>query len=86
MRSALRASSVLQMPPLPIGMETALYPAEAATSWRIVGAALIGALLSCVWFGWYLAVSLPVLGDSRRLSRAQAPSSVRSRNSMTVSP
>lgn len=56
----------------PIGMETALYPAEVVTSWRIVGVALIGALLSCVWFGWYLAVSLPVLGDSRGLARAQA--------------
>ena len=33
-------------------------PAEVVTLCRIVGAALIGALLSCVWFGWYLAVSL----------------------------
>ena len=33
-------------------------PAEVVTLWRIFGAALIGALLSCVWFGWYLAVSL----------------------------
>ena len=33
-------------------------PAEVVTLCRIVGAALIGALLSCVWLGWYLAVSL----------------------------
>jgi len=34
-------------------------PAEVVTFWRIFGgAALIGALLSCVWLGWYLAISL----------------------------
>ncbi|MGH8609129.1 MAG: hypothetical protein ACREX9_17450, partial [Gammaproteobacteria bacterium] len=39
-------------------------PAEVVTSWRIVGAALIGALLSCVWFGWYLAVSIAFNGHN----------------------
>ena len=39
-------------------------PAEVVTLCRIVGAALIGALLSCVWLGWYLAVSLAFNGHN----------------------
>jgi hypothetical protein len=39
-------------------------PAEVVTLGRIFGAALIGALLSCVWFGWYLAVSLAFNGHN----------------------
>ncbi|MGH8525752.1 MAG: hypothetical protein ACREXY_16570, partial [Gammaproteobacteria bacterium] len=39
-------------------------PAEVVTLCRIVGAALIGALLSCVWVGWYLAVSLAFNGHN----------------------
>ncbi|MGH8570623.1 MAG: hypothetical protein ACREXU_22125, partial [Gammaproteobacteria bacterium] len=39
-------------------------PAEVVTLCRILGAALIGALLSCVWLGWYLAVSLAFNGHN----------------------
>ena len=39
-------------------------PAEIVTLGRIFGAALIGALLSCVWLGWYLAVSLAFNGHN----------------------
>lgn len=34
------------------------------TGWRFAMAALLGAVLSCVWFGWYLAVSLSFNGHN----------------------
>ncbi|MGH8646624.1 MAG: hypothetical protein ACREX4_20065 [Gammaproteobacteria bacterium] len=39
-------------------------PAQLVTGWRILGAGAIGALLSCVWFGWYLAVALAFNGHN----------------------
>jgi hypothetical protein len=34
------------------------------TGWRFIAAAVLGAVLSCVWFGWYLAVSLAFNGHN----------------------
>jgi len=36
----------------------------AVDGWRLVGAFLLGALFSCIWFGWYLAVSLAFHGHN----------------------
>lgn len=36
----------------------------AVTIWRLLAAFLIGALFSCIWFGWYIAVSLAFHGHN----------------------
>ncbi len=39
-------------------------PPMEVTGWRFVAAAVLGAVLSCIWFGWYLAVSLAFNGHN----------------------
>jgi hypothetical protein len=36
----------------------------AISNWRLVAAFLLGLLFSCIWFGWYLAVSLAYNGHA----------------------
>jgi ABC-type multidrug transport system fused ATPase/permease subunit len=36
----------------------------AVTGWRLLAAFLVGALFSCIWFGWYLAVSIAFHGHN----------------------
>ena len=36
----------------------------AVDGWRLLGAFILGALFSCIWFGWYLAVALAFNGHN----------------------
>ncbi len=36
----------------------------AVNGWRLLAAFVLGAIFSCVWFGWYLAVSLAFHGHN----------------------
>ncbi len=54
-------ASVLLLVIIVISLDRA--PME-VTGWRFVAAAVLGAVFSCVWFGWYLAVSLAFNGHN----------------------
>ena len=36
----------------------------AVDGWRLLASVVLGALFSCIWFGWYLAVSLAFHGHN----------------------
>ena len=36
----------------------------AVNCWRLLAALVLGAIFSCIWFGWYLAVSLAFHGHT----------------------
>lgn len=50
---------------------------EAVTGCRLIGAFALGAILSCVWFGWYLAVSLGFNGHNNEAGGASRLDSYR---------
>jgi hypothetical protein len=50
---------------------------EAVTGCRLIGAFGLGAILSCVWFGWYLAVSLGFNGHNNEAGGASRSDSYR---------
>ncbi|MCA1851261.1 MAG: hypothetical protein LC647_02380, partial [Beggiatoa sp.] len=47
------------------------------TGYRLIGAFALGAILSCVWFGWYLAVSLGFNGHNNEAGGASRSDSYR---------
>ena len=49
----------------------------AVTGCRLIGAFALGAILSCVWFGWYLAVSLGFNGHNNEAGGASRSDSYR---------
>jgi hypothetical protein len=50
---------------------------EVVTGCRLIGAFALGAILSCVWFGWYLAVSLGFNGHNNEAGGASRSDSYR---------